>query len=315
MQAVSRWIPLLLLWLTLALSGCAGSPLTISVAGDVIEVLSHGEPFATVHVDAQPRPYVWPLYGPGSVPMTRNYPMAERSGEASDHPHHQSLWLAHGNVNGFDFWHGKDHHERLEMKSMYASTDHGPYVLVQCEYSWLVDEDTEVLRETRQLRFRDDGATRSIDVISELRAVHGDVRFGDTKEGTFAMRVHPALRAEGKVATGELRNSEGHTGNAVWGKRARWIDDSGEVAGKQVGVTIFDHPENLRHPTWWHARSYGLLGANPFGAHDFAKQPVGAGDFVINKGESLKLRYRVVLHGADWEGAQIEAAYSDWLDG
>ncbi|MFT4513472.1 MAG: hypothetical protein ACI91B_002175, partial [Planctomycetota bacterium] len=99
----------------------------------------------------------------------------------------------------------------------------------------------------------------------------------------------------------------------VWGQRARWIDDSGVVDGKPVGVTMMDHPKNLRFPTWWHARTYGLLAANPFGLHDFEKQPAGTGDFVLKKGDTLSLRYRVLLHGEGWSDARIEAAYGEWI--
>lgn len=280
---------------------------------DVVHILSNGEPFATVHMLAEPRPYVWPLFAPGGIAVTRNHPMGERDGEQSDHPHHQSFWLAHGNVNGFDFWHGKGHRERVVSHAMKASAGRLPYALVQTEYNWLVDDDTLVMHESRQLRFRDEGDVRMIDVFVEFRAEEDDVRFGDTKEGMFALRLHPALRVDGKVATGTLRNSDGRNGKAVWGQRARWIDDSGVVDGKPVGVTMMDHPKNLRFPTWWHARTYGLLAANPFGLHDFEKQPAGTGDFVLKKGDTLSLRYRVLLHGEGWSDARIEAAYGEWI--
>jgi len=300
---------LLLVWLP----SCASSPLSMSRDGDVVQILSDGAPFAVVHAGAEPRPYVWPLFAPGGVEVTRSHPMAKREGEQSDHPHHQSLWLAHGSVNGFDFWHGREHHERIELQSALASFEGESGVLVHCEYKWLVDDARPVMSEIRQLRFDDLGDVRVIDVLVEFRAEVDDVVFGDTKEGMFAMRLHPALRVSGAVATGTLRNSEGRRGKSVWGQRARWIDDSGVVDGKQVGVTMMDHPGNLRFPTWWHARNYGLLAANPFGMHDFEKHPAGTGDFTIKKGETLSLRYRVLLHGAGWSDARIEASYQDWV--
>jgi methane monooxygenase PmoA-like len=61
-------------------------------------------------------------------------------------------------------------------------------------------------------------------------------------------------------------NSEGSVGEkSVWGKRADWVDFYGTIAGEDVGIANFDNPNNLRHPTYWHARHYGLLAANPFG--------------------------------------------------
>ena len=56
-----------------------------------------------MHVGHQPA--VWPIIGPTSKPMTRQYPMGPLlPDEKDDHSHHVSLWFAHGNVNGIDFW-------------------------------------------------------------------------------------------------------------------------------------------------------------------------------------------------------------------
>ena len=70
-----------------------------------------------------PGPYCYPLIGPGDAAMTRNWPMKDTPGEEHDHPHHRSLWFAHGSINGHDFWSeqkafGKTVHEDfLEVKS------------------------------------------------------------------------------------------------------------------------------------------------------------------------------------------------------
>ena len=56
-------------------------------------------------------------------------------------------------------------------------------------------------------------------------------------------------------------NAEGATGEKNdWGKRSNWMDYYGEVDGEKVGVAILDNPDNPRHPTYWHARAYGLFG-------------------------------------------------------
>lgn len=312
MRIPGRYLALSSFWLGVVLQGCASPPVTLTWEQQGVQVFGRGEPFATVHYDVTPRPYIWPVFAPGQVPMTRNHPMAERAGEQPDHPHHQSLWFAHGNVNGFDFWHGKGHRERMVLTAFESKSGQDDFGSVQCDYSWVTDDEQQVVLETRLMRFHDLGDVRMIDVFVRFEGVAGGVRFGDTKEGSFAMRVHPALRVDGKVATGDLRNSEGDHGKAAWGKRARWIADEGVVDGQQVGVAIFDHPKNLRHPTWWHARNYGLLAANPFGVHDFERKPKGTGDFVLKEGDTLQLSYRIVLYASKWDDARIEAAYEEW---
>jgi len=96
---------------------------------------------------------------------------------------------------------------------------------------------------------------------------------------------------------------------ATWGKRAAWCDYYGPVGDKTVGVAIFDHPANPRHPTWWHVRDYGLFAANPFGQHDFESlSDKAAGNLTVPVGKSITFRYRFYLHtGDEQEGKVAEA--------
>src|SRR5678816_1411505 len=94
-------------------AGCTAPMMQARSEGDTVHVTWRGAPFATVHAGAQPRPFVFPLVGPDGVPLTRSFPMAKVDGEATDHPHHVSLWFAHGDVDGFDFWQGQAHKERI----------------------------------------------------------------------------------------------------------------------------------------------------------------------------------------------------------
>ena len=103
----------------------------------------------------------------------------------------------------------------------------------------------------------------------------------------------------------------------AWGKRADWCDYFAPYNGKTYGVAIFDHPQNLRHPTWWMARDYGLFAANPFGQHDYEnlKDQPHIGDYTIPAGGSLTMRYRFYFHEGDPEAAQVAARYADYAAG
>jgi hypothetical protein len=111
---------------------------------------------------------------------------------------------------------------------------------------------------------------------------------------------------------GHIVNSEGIRDTEAWGKRATWVDYCGPVAGKTVGVAILDHPTNPKHPTWWHVRDYGLFGANPFGVHDFEKQPKGTGDVVLEPGKRLTWRYRFVFHDGDEKQGRVADRYREF---
>jgi len=285
--------------------------------GDRIEVTLDGGPFATVVLGGDPKPYVYPLHGPGGVPLTRAYPLEEaRPGEQEDHPHHVSFWFAHGAVNGYDFWHGSGRGEHQELVAGSATiVEAGGAASVRASYVWTTDEGP-LLDEVRTLRFHGTDASRTVDVDLWLSPA-GDaaVTFGDTKEGTFALRLHPALRLRGPVATATIRNAAGSVDGDCWGEAAAWVDYSGTVDDTKVGVAIFDHPDNPRHPTWWHARDYGLFAANPFGAHDFTGAERGSGELVLEPGETLHLRYRVWLHAGMPSSEMLGDAWAAYAGG
>src|SRR5438067_639321 len=84
----------------------------------VIEIGAH--PFAEYHYQNVPKPYLYPVLGPGGERMTRDWPMKDVPEEDHDHPHHRSIWYAHGDVNGQDFWSesdkaGKTVHQKFEL--------------------------------------------------------------------------------------------------------------------------------------------------------------------------------------------------------
>jgi len=136
---------------------------------------------------------------------------------------------------------------------------------------------------------RDD---RTIDVEIALTASR-NITFGDTKEGAFAIRLADSFTEENGAT---IVDSEGrHQMANVWGKRADWVDYTGTVDREAIGVAIFDHPLNPRHPTYWHARDYGLFAANPFGRRAFdPDQPESR--WKLERGRKLVFRYRVLIH-------------------
>ncbi len=81
------------------------STISISQEAGKFVVTVRDQPFCEVDYRSYPKPVVYPIYGPGQVPMTRNHPMvAGVAGEAADHPHHKSMWFGHGDINGVSFW-------------------------------------------------------------------------------------------------------------------------------------------------------------------------------------------------------------------
>ncbi|MFT5732339.1 MAG: hypothetical protein ACJA0P_000654 [Planctomycetota bacterium] len=269
--------------------------------GDHQVQLQDGSAFATLRLNGARIPYLWPVVGPSGDELTRAFPMETgRPGEAGDHPHHQSFWFTHGDVNGHDFWHDPDCRIAPDPASAPEVRLTPGFFEVEIELPlvWSAPEAPSILNETRTYRFASRQGVRLIECESVLTAKQ-DVTFGDTKEGSFALRLRPELRLKGDVATGSLLNSSGQTNGDCWGQRAAWVSYETPLNGHHVGVTVMDHAMNLRHPTWWHARDYGLVAANPFGTRAFEGKDSASGEFTLQKGKSLTQRYLVVLSGSD----------------
>ncbi len=277
--------------------------------GAVVKI--DGRLFAEYLVRSGTKPILWPIIGPTGKPMTRDFPMRNRRGEAKDHPHQRSLWFSHGSVNGIDFW-GEQGKVGTIKHLEFTKIAGGKPAVVAARDAWLAPDGRRVCEDRRLLRFDSDGDTRWIDFDITLTASDGDVTFGDTKEGTFGVRVAQTLSVDAHRG-GKIVNSRGETNAAAWGRPAAWVDYHGPIDGATIGIAIFNHPSSFRYPTHWHVRSYGLFAANPFGLHEFPGGKDADGTFTLRRGESVTLRYRVLLHrGDEREGSVAErfAAYS-----
>lgn len=293
---------------------------TITDDGKKAVVTIDGQPFTEYRYLGYAKPILFPVYGPGQKPMTRNYPMVKGiDNEATDHPHHKSIWYTHDEVGGVRFW--------MENGEGGKSKDVGTQVQTSlkvdgnkiiAENDWNSADGETVCSDQRTLTFGKSGDARYIDYEVTWIASSGDVIIGDTKEGTMGIRTNPTLRLKAAAkkgnhtAGGHSINSEGVKDGAMWGKRAAWVDYWGEIDGQMTGVAIFDHPSNPRHPTWWHARDYGLVAANPFGVNHFEGKPDGSGDMTLKAGETMTFRYRFLFHPGDADSAKVADAYQTY---
>jgi hypothetical protein len=281
------------------------------------EIATLGAPFTTYHFGpALVRPYFFPVFGPTGVAMTRGFPMVDGVvGESTDHPHHRSLYVAFGEVNGVDVWAEPPHPNTGRIVHVgWESTVAGPSVAALDErLRWVDGVGHPLLEEARRIVVHATRDVRLLDLDVELRPSRVAVLFGDTKEGgPLALRV--ASTMEG-ARVGLIQNAYGgRRERETWGKRSPWVDYSGDIGGETVGVAIMDHPSSFRHPTWWHVRDYGLFAANPFGTSAFTGDPTQRGDYVLAPGQSLTFRYRICLHRGDADSGEVGGYYHDYAN-
>ena len=320
MRLSSRLLPLLVpvaAFLTAALtaSDAASGTVTFTRQNDRVRIEIGGKHFSDYIHAGWPKPSLYPILDVDGTSYTRDFPFQKNPAEVPDHDWHRGVWFAHGAVNGHDLW-----RELPEKKTGHIVLDailetrDGSGGVLRLRHRWEAHDAKILLTDETVIRIQRTAAGTILDYEVTLRATHGAVTLGDTEEGTMAVRINEALRVthgknkDKRPGTGALVNAAGDRGIPVWGKRAAWCDASGPLAdGRVIGVALLEHPQNFRHPTWWHARDYGLLSANPFGRYDFEKlkdQPA-AGTRVIAAGGELRLRYRLLFHRGDEKSARI----------
>ncbi len=277
-----------------------------------VTVKIDGQPFTEYLTDSCTKPILWPIIGPTGKPVTRPWPVEGKPQQTKDHPHHRSLWFTHGSVNGIDFWTDKPADKRGRVVHRdFAKITSGPVAEIVAHDDWLSPQDKKVLEDQCRLLFGTDGESRWIDYTITLRASEGPVEFGDTKEGSFGLRVADSIRVEAKKG-GQIVSSRGQTNDAAWGKPAEWVDYHGPLDGQTVGIAILNHPSSFRYPTPWHVRTYGLFAANPFGEREFAGDTSHPVSYTLPKGEEITLRYRILLHPGDEKQGHVAEAFAEY---
>jgi hypothetical protein len=210
--------------------------------------------------------------------------------------------------------------------------DAGHGLMVTTE-SWIGPSGQEMLAEKTEYNFIAKGSVRIIDRITTLTATDTAISMKDTKEGGFGIRVARQLElpsqeeviltdAQGNPETvkkmstegitGNYRSSEGLTGDTVYGTRAKWVDLHGNIGDEKISIVMVDHPENPGYPTYWHARGYGLLLANPLGASAYSGGK-NVMNFSIPARQSATFRFRLIINsGADLTDAEINSYTDDF---
>jgi hypothetical protein len=324
-RAFSLLAAVALVWPLAAQTQTAPEPEKTGVAMKIypgaakIGVVIDGQPFTDFFVSGEgvTKPYLHPLRAPAGTYVTRMWPMEKVAEEAAiakpDHPHQRGLWFAHEKVNGLDFWNNE---------ATYTTPNRGKIVLanlgevrsgkdqgvIAATFDWTDLAGHKLLSESRRMTFYAGSKLRVVDLDITLTAAEA-VTFGDAKDGVLGIRMRPVLQETG--GSGHIANADGLVGERqLWGKPSNWCDYSGAVNGETVGIAILDHPANPGHPVRWHARGYGLFAANPFALAAFTGDKTKDGSMKLAPGQSVRFRYRVIVHEGDAKDAGIAAEWT-----
>lgn len=268
-------------------------------------LLADGREITRFHFGPQlQRPFLFPLAGPAGHSLTR-------MGHPHDpitHSHHNSVWMSHQDLAGEDFW--KDGPgPRIRCRNILRyedatgdGTDGPAEAWLLADLEWLSSDGNPLLRELRRIavrvpvpgesgaRLRDASALPAYLILwdSEFRCPGSTaVTFNATPFGLMAVRVAKTIGV--RDGGGRILDSEGRSNEVeIFRKPARWVDYSGPIGpGERAGVALFDHPANPGHPTPFHVRDDGWMGAC-LTLH---------GAVEVTPDKPLRLRYGIWAHG------------------
>ena len=298
--------------LLLASSVCLAADSTVGfkfVPGQ-LQITIDGKEFAT-YVFSHPkvaRPFFASVKSPAGIQATRNFPPVQGVDDVDHDTLHPGIWHSFGDISGRDYWRNKckTEHELFSeapqggpgkgtftVRNYYQDDKGNRKVLEVCSYTILA-------RPGYTLLIQD----------STFSSEEEDFYFGDQEELGIGIRVNTKMAER---YGGTMVNADGLKGaKACWSQASAWIDYSGVVDGTRVGMAIMPDPANFR-PSWFHARDYGVIVANPFGRKSMEK---GEADKTwVKKGQQFRYRNGIAIHsGAEGTPADVGAIYKAYLE-
>ena len=242
-------------------------------------------------------PFFYPVNGPlsgGSVTSMRN----------GEYPHHISLFFGCDQVNGGNYWQEGLERGRIISVNAEILKEGGDTVVISDECIWSRPGAISPIKDYRKITITSpSAAVRQIDFEISMEMLM-DVHIAKTNHSLFSVR----MAADFSVKNGgTMVNAEGATGEKdTFGKPSPWMDYSGKRGEFHEGLAVMQHPSNPGYPSPWFTRDYGFISPTPM------YWPANGTETSFKKGETLRLCYRVLVHGGTSEEAKVAELFENY---
>jgi hypothetical protein len=244
-----------------------------------------------------------------------------------DHRWHHGLWWSWKFINDVLYW--EDHPDyggnriglgRSEVTDHSVVTDESGRVHLTESLHWRsTANERPILTEERTLTLMP-----SVAGLHSAWAIDWDMRWTAVDEAVFETTPYPDVswggyaglnyRPARSMSADESIIADGGRSGAheIHGEPVTWMAYTGRLDGSEVdepdspatgGVAILEHPENPRHPGF----AYTQGARDGFGF--LAAAPLMRNGMTMEKGTTLRLRYRTLILGEAAESGALDAAY------
>jgi hypothetical protein len=260
--------------------------------------------------------HLHPAYSPSGKMLTGNHP--------SDHPHQRGIWLSwtktEFGAGHPDFWNmGKDKSGKLtgeirfeNLVDHWSGPVHGGFTSTHRWLDHTTGTTRDVLLETwhlttyHTLGLHDTTGAGTPKLfyldLTSTQAIIGNepLKLPKYHYGGLGVRGSALWDAVDKVT---MLTSNGDDRIKGDGTKAKWVWLGGDVEGTPAGITVLIHPDNFRSP-----QPLRLNPKNP----QICVAPSADGDWSIEPGKPLVLKYRIVLSDGKADAAELERLWNDY---
>ncbi|MDR0844548.1 MAG: PmoA family protein [Tannerella sp.] len=242
-------------------------------------------------------PFFFPVNGPvsgSSLTSMRN----------KLYPHHSSMFFGCDMVNGGNYWHEGFERGRIISLGARIIEAGGSKVVIEDECIWKrPDADAPIIDRRKITVSAPSKDLYQLDFDIELEMLT-DVTIKKTNHSLFTIRFISdlAVAQGGTMFNAEGKKNQEETNGVV----SPWMDYYGTLKTGTEGIALLQHPSNTWYPEPWLTRDYGLFSPATL------QYPKDDKETVLKKGEKVKFRYRILVHGGTTEQAGISKCFEQY---
>lgn len=246
-------------------------------------------------------PYFTPMNGPVSG-------LSLTTESALPYPHHRGVWLGCDPLDGGNYWGDNElsigHIRSTDLQLQ--DPDEGGVVTFTNNCEWIREDASSPFEDRRIFKVSIPNENTRLIECSLAITARKNIQIDRAKHSFFAIRSAPDIAP---TYGGTLLNSNGEQGaEGTYGKPADWCAFYGPRRLRTdvvEGIAVINHPDNFGGNCPWFTRDYGHLSPQPF---EFLDEP-----FQMSRGETLELKYFVVLFAGTPEQANLNAIFRQWV--
>jgi hypothetical protein len=257
------------------------------------------------------KPYFHPVALKGGTALTWNSP--------PDHPWHHALWFSWKLINGLNYWEEDKATGQSQGRTSWAppeiETRPDFSATIRMALAYAPPGAEPVLREQRTVDITAPAAdggyrmdwTLAFTAVADTVVIDRTPIPGEPNGVDYGGYAGLSVRFARDLVDWKIVTADGLAGTQGHRKTSTAADFSGTAGAAAAGIAILDHPANLNAPSPWFVIADPQT---PFGY--LSPAVVCLKPHTMARGETITLRYRVLVHPGVLDASGLKAAVAEF---